>query len=162
MVEVYKNLFVGVIGEADEIEDYPDWVIVYAAKEPAHRKAVGYTGRGCPKDHPEYLYAERDRKLMLNLVGVDNVEWISPVIINKAFDCIESGLDHGKKVFVCCNQGHSRSAVIALLVFAARANLNLDYKQAVEQFMLVYPAYKPGKGMEDYAKLHWFEYVNTL
>ena len=68
MIEVHRNLFVG--GEADEqqVRGHHGWFFIHACKEPYHRQALGYAGRAASKDHPEYLIARRDGRLILNLV----------------------------------------------------------------------------------------------
>jgi hypothetical protein len=56
MIEVYSKLFVG--DELDyerKVSHQTGWATVHACKEPYHREALGYSSRGAPKDHPEYL-----------------------------------------------------------------------------------------------------------
>lgn len=68
MKEVHKNLWVG--DQSDWLIIEPnsrDWMVLHAAKEPWHREFVGYSGRGAPKDSPEYLWALRGNRLALNL-----------------------------------------------------------------------------------------------
>lgn len=73
MIEIAKNIYVG--NEADYemcVQGNAEWAIVHACKEPYHRQAVGYSGRACSKLHPEYLFAERGNRIMLNLVDVED------------------------------------------------------------------------------------------
>ena len=49
MIEVTRNLFVGNEEDYNRIQHESDWAIVHACKEPYHRIAVGYSGRGAPK-----------------------------------------------------------------------------------------------------------------
>lgn len=76
MIEVYPNLFVGDEADYRIVLNMSGWFIVHACKEPFHRQALGYAGRGAPKDHPEYLVAERDGRLILNLVDAPNPAYI--------------------------------------------------------------------------------------
>lgn len=64
MIEVAKNLFVGNQNDYENLVKLRnDFSVVHACKEPYHRKVLGYSGRGAPKNHPEYLIARRgDRK----------------------------------------------------------------------------------------------------
>lgn len=78
MIEVKSNLFVGSQDDEAAIRGQGGWFVVHACKEPYHRQALGYSGRGAPKDHPEYLIARREGRLILNLVDVDNVSYIPP------------------------------------------------------------------------------------
>lgn len=101
MIEIYPNLFVGTIEDYEQINSNMDFFTVIAAKEPYHRQAVGYSSRSCGKDNPEYLYAERERCLICNLVDVENPDWISPVIVNKAFEDIDKALfEDNKQVYL--------------------------------------------------------------
>src|ERR1700688_3863146 len=108
MIEVHHNLFVGSQDDEVFIRGQGGWFVIHACKEPYHRQALGYTGRAASKDHPEYLMARRDARLILNLVDVDNVSFISPLIIDAALEAIATNIAN-EKVLVHCNQGQSRS-----------------------------------------------------
>lgn len=114
MIEVDKNLFVGAEIDEHRIRGQSDWYVIHACKEPFHRQALGYSGRAASKDHPEYLIARREGRLILNLVDVDNASFVSPVIIDAALEAIAANIAT-KKVLVHCNQGQSRSPAIAFL-----------------------------------------------
>src|SRR5471032_2821911 len=113
MIEVHKNFFVGAETDEQGIRGQSGWYVIHACKEPYHRQALGYTGRGAPKNHPEYLIAPRDGRLILNLVDVDNVAYIPAEIIDAALAAIHQNIT-SSKVLVHCNQGMSRSPAIAL------------------------------------------------
>ena len=118
MTEIFKDVFVGNQEDfEDRVKGNEGWSVVHACKEPYHRIAVGYKGRACSKDNPEYLIAKRGDELMLNLIDTENPEWVSPLIIDEAMEFIGSALKNNKKVLVHCNQGQSRSAVIGLLFY---------------------------------------------
>jgi hypothetical protein len=159
MIEVFRNLFVG--SERDEAvtRGQSGWYVVHACKEPYHRQALGYTGRGAPKSHPEYLVAIRDGHIILNLVDVDNVAYILPEIIDAALTAIHENIG-ASKVLVHCNQGLSRSPTIALLYMAKFTSQfqSVDHGTAVQDFRLLYPSYAPAAGMADYARLNWAKY----
>lgn len=161
MVEIYPNLFVGTTEDYEQIKSNTDFFAVIAAKEPYHRQAVGYSRRSCGKDNPEYLYAERERCLICNLVDVEHPDWISPVIINKAFEDIDKALfEDNKQVLICCNQGKSRSASLGFMYMQRRKAFAScpDFKTAEDCFKKIYPAYEPAGGMRGYAMLHWNEF----
>jgi len=95
MIEIYKNLFIGNQDDYEiRVRAQANWAVVHACKEPYHRQALGYKGRGAPKNHPEYLLAKRENenKIILNLVDVDNPDWINPIIIDEALRFIHSYL----------------------------------------------------------------------
>ncbi len=160
MIEVFRNLFVG--SEEDEIavRRQSGWYVIHACKDPYHRQALGYTGRGAPKNHPEYLVAVREGRLILNLVDADNVAFIPVEIIDAALEAIHQNIS-GSRVLVHCNQGFSRSPTIALLYMAkfAESFRSMDHRAAVQQFRLIYPAYAPAGGVAEYARVHWGKYT---
>lgn len=94
----------------NNVKSLDGWAVVHACKEPYHRQAVGYSGRACAKSHPEYLLAHRGNHLMLNLVDVDNLDWVSPIIVDEAINFIDVSLSQGMNVLIHCNRGMSRSA----------------------------------------------------
>jgi len=163
MIEVHPNLFVG-----DE-EDYEfgvvgqeGWAVIHACKEPYHRQALGYRGRGAPKDHPEYLVARRGNRLILNIVDVDNPAFFDKGMIEAALDFIDEALAKGQKVLVHCNQGESRSPSIALLHMASRLDVlpTESLAAAEDQFRTVYPAYNPKPGIRGHLHQYWHEYCS--
>ena len=137
------------------VEIIDNWCIVHAAKEPRHRDALGYTGRGAPKENPEYLIARRGNELMLNLVDMAKVspEFTDP-IFTAAHDFMREALADGKQVLIHCNEGKSRAPTIAMLYLMDR---NLPFDEAMEKFREIYPAYDPGAGMLEYARNAWSE-----
>ena len=160
MVEIYKNLFVGNQNDYEMIvRGQENWAIVHACKEPYHRQELGYKGQGAPKEHPEYLLAKRGNRIILNLVDVDNPDWISPIIIDEALTFIQHNLDLGKKVLVHCNQGMSRSGGIGLLYLATQKffeDKNIDNAEA--EYKNIYPMYNPARGMKSYIHKNWDKY----
>lgn len=160
MIEVINNLYVGnQIDYESNVKLQNNWAVVHACKEPYHRQALGYTGRAASKEHPEYLIAFRGDRLILNLVDVENVDWISAKIIDEAITFIDKKISEGKKVLIHCNQGTSRSAGIALLYLATRGiYTEKNFISAEQEFKKVYPPYNPAKGMRDYMIINWKKY----
>src|SRR5437588_7560320 len=70
MIEVYPNLFVGNRHDYETIVSGQNgWAIVHACKQ-YHRKTLGYKTWRAPKNHPEYLVARRENRLMLCLLDL--------------------------------------------------------------------------------------------
>lgn len=156
MIEVAPNLFVGAAEDEAAVRDDPEWYIISAAKEPWHRQALGYTGRGAPNDHPEYLIARRPRRTILNLVDTADPAYIRPEIIDAAIADIDAmRMDH--EILIHCNQGQSRAPTIAMLYLGQHDERfqHLNYDDAVAEFTKIYPPYAPAKGMADYARANW-------
>ena len=158
MIEVHPNLFVGAEQDAETVLGRDGWFVVHAAKEPYHRRALGYSGRAAPKDHPEYLVARRPGRLILNLVDVDDVAYVSVQIVDAALDAIAAHIEQDK-VLVHCNQGQSRGPTLALLYLARAGVLAGDPADAVEAFRRLYPAYQPARGMADFVHQNWNRYA---
>ncbi len=163
MKEIYNNLYVG---NQDDYEEYvknqSDWAVVHACKEPYHRQALGYTGRAALKTHPEYLIAKRDNRLILNLIDVDNSNFIPKEIIDEAIKFIHQSLSDSKKVLVHCNQGQSRSPSIGMLYLALYTNIfsSKDFNKVESEFRKIYPLYSPAKGIRDFISKNWNTYIN--
>ena len=159
MREVFNGLWVGNQSNY-ECGDFNDnMAFVLAAKEPWHRNELQYTGRAAPKEHPEYLMARRENKLILNLVDAPKPEFFNKNIIDAALDFIEEHLLSGKNVFVVCNEGRSRSASIALLYLIKHGIIKGETLEDCEaEFLKVYPEYNPGTGMRGFVKEHFSEY----
>jgi hypothetical protein len=160
MIEIMKNLYVG--NEMDyemTVKRQEGWAIVHACKEPYHRQAVGYSGRACSKDHPEYLLARRGNRLILNLVDVEDPNWVHPTIVDTAMQFIDEQLNDGNKVLIHCNQGFSRSAGLGILYLAHVGSYSgLDYANAETEYKSIYPPYAPAGGMRGYIIKNWSKY----
>jgi predicted protein tyrosine phosphatase len=159
LIEVHENLYVGAEADERQVRGQTGWFVIHACKEPYHRQALGYTGRAAAKDHPEYLIARRHGRLILNLVDVDDVNYISPLIVDAALDAIRDNIATSK-VLIHCNQGQSRSPAIALLYLVKHTDRfnGLGRDDAFAAFRELYPDFNPARGMADYARLNWQRY----
>lgn len=164
MTEVFNNLYVG-----DEryyesnirLKNKDEWNIVHVCKEPYHRQALRYSGRGAPKNHPEYLVAKRDRRLILNLIDAGSPKYMSKEIIDKALEFNEESLSNDQKVLVHCNQGRSRSPGIAILYLAQKGEISSEsFQQTRNELKEIYPRYSLAGGMRGFLEKNWEMYVN--
>lgn len=168
MVEVAPKLFCG-NGEdferevADKNEKSgikPGFAAVHAAKDPWHRALLGYTGRGAPKEDPEYLLARRDTRLYLNLVDTPDPRFFNVDMFNKALAFTSEHLSKGFSVLIHCNQGESRGPSLTLLHMAAQKLLpTASFKEAEEAFKKLYPLYAPKAGVRGFVEQNWQLYV---
>jgi predicted protein tyrosine phosphatase len=159
MIEVHPDLHVGAQADEEQIRAQPGWFFIHACKEPYHRDALGYTGRAAAKDHPEYLIARREGRLILNLVDVADVNYVGSELIDAALEAIRDNIGTSR-ILVHCNQGQSRSPTIALLYLSkfTRKFDGLGIDEALAAFQRIYPPYKPARGMADYARINWGRY----
>ncbi len=161
MTEVYERLYIGNQNDYDmNVSRLSGWSVVHACKEPYHRRELGYSGRGAPKNHPEYLIARRGNRLILNLVDAPDPKYIPKEIIDAAIAFIHEELVKGRKVLVHCNLGESRSPIIGLLYLSAliESPLGATFMLAEQDFRRLYPSYNPGTGVRGFAMKHFTEY----
>lgn len=161
MIEIYPNLFIGTEQDYENgVNDQTGWMIVHACKEPYHRQLLGYTTRGAPKDHPEYLMAQRGNRLILNLVDTPNPAFIPKEIIDTALYFIHKGLSEGCKVLIHCNLGESRSPSIGLLYLRIHTDILPDeFALAEGKFREIYPPYNPSMGIRGFVVNNWNSYI---
>ena len=135
MIRIAQRLWLG--GQSDwertvRLAREP-WHVIHACKEPYHRLFVGYSGRGCPKDSPEYLWAVRGRRTALNLVDGQEPEWVPEEAVDFAIDTISKWTEEFP-VLLHCNRGESRSAVIGMLYLASQGRFpGMDFEAAEAQ-----------------------------
>lgn len=162
ILEVANKIYVG-DGNSYEYDliNYKGWAIVHAAKNPWHRRAVGYTGRGCPKDHPEYLYAVRGNELSLNMVDVDNPGYFHKDMINFALGFM---LSHNQeRLLIHCNLGCSRSAGLAILLLAIIGELpKTSFAGAEKRFKEKYPPCDIRLGFRTHLIQNWDYYMGVV
>lgn len=126
---------------------------VNCAKSPYHKQALGYKTNGCPKDHPEYLYAVRGNRFIMNWVDGDDPKYISDKMIDVALTFMESAIELGNQVLVNCNQGLSRSPSLVLLYLVKHRKLNGTYESIIRDFNQLYDKYRPARGVDEYCRL---------
>lgn len=163
MIEIYPNLYIGDENDYEHnVKHQDNWFVIHACKEPYHRRTLGYQGRGAPKQHPEYLIARRDSRLILNLVDADNPAYIPKEIIDAALEFIHESLQSGRPVLVHCNQGSSRSPGIGLLYLATQTDRlpTNSYQEAEAAFRTLYPFYNPAGGIRGFLMQNWVTYCN--
>ena len=163
MIEVHSKLWIGAEADYYALTQRDEWFVVHACKEPFHRQALGYSGRGAPKSHPEYYLARRGERLILNLVDVDNPAFVAKEIIDAAIDFIDEGLKCGRKVLVHCNQGESRGPSIGFIYLIARTNVlgKESVVAASTRFRDLYPRFNPAGGMTGFIQQHFSTYAST-
>lgn len=160
MIEIIPNLFVGSEADEQRVSGQAGWFFIHACKEPYHREALGYPpGKTAPQG-PEYFYAWRDGRLILNLTDAPSVNLIPTEIIDTAVETIHEKIDESK-ILLHCNQGQSRSPSIALLYVVKHSDIlpREDMTAAIATFKAIYPLYAPARGMADYVQINWGRYA---
>ena len=163
MIEIHPNLFIGNQADYDlNVASQVEWAVVHACKEPYHRQVLGYTTKGAPKNHPEYLFARRDNRLILNLVDAANPAYIPHEIIDNTLVFVQDQISEKRNVLIHCNQGLSRSPSIGLLYLVAYTDKlpKETLSEAEAAFREVYPPYNPADGIRGFMQLNWDKYKN--
>jgi hypothetical protein len=155
MIEVHTGLNVG-NGESCRAGS-PGFAVVHACKSPCHQNAVGYRG-SLPSNDPNYLWLQRPQDLYLNLIDPP-----VPLFKIESFRCFltfaTTQYRDGATLLIHCNQGESRAPSLALLFLAKRLRAipSGSFLEAKEAFSMLYPAYSPGKGIEQFLTKQWSE-----
>lgn len=153
MTEVYNRVIVGSENSCRRGSD--SMVIVHACKFPCHRNAVGYE-KSPRKDHPNYLVKEEGFDLYLNMIDPDQPLFM-PSLFTEFLEFAGTHWDANRRVLIHCNQGFSRSPSLALLLLSKHIEeiSSESYKKAKKEFLQLYPAYRPGKGIQTYLTKKW-------
>lgn len=153
MREIYSKIYVGNDSDYEKVKDNPDWHVLRAAKDGpgGHREALGYQERSAPKG-PTYLFVERPRKLILNMVDSDDPNFYPDALVEKALAYISDSTRLGHKILVCCNYGQSRSPSLVFLWLYLNGKLPAEYHRALRTFRTLCPEYSPGDGIRQYVK----------
>ena len=119
-----------------------------------HQSKVGWEGRGCNKDNPNYLYKEEENAIYLNMIDGNNPDYVSDKMIDAALIFIRRNLEENNKVFVYCSLGESRSPSIALMYLLEYGHIKKE--AALQKFKEdYYPNYFPKDGNKFYILRRW-------
>ena len=173
MQEIIKNLYIGSREDVDRLVEensnllHENKMALCLAAKTYHRwvakldnsNEVGYSGN-MPKEHKEYLIAERPLSCMLAVNLIDApIKFIPQVIIEKCLEFIDKSYNKEKrKVVILCDKGESRSTSIAFMWLMKNGyfNINGTFEEIETIFSQIHcPCYKPNSGMHEYAKAYY-------
>lgn len=120
-----------------------------------HQSVVGWTGRGCNKDNPYYLFKREPDAIYLNMIDGDDPKYVNDEMINPALDFIHLHLQNGNEVFIYCSLGESRSPSIALMYMLEHELIEKSASTISTFCTNYYPAYTPKNGNLQYIKQRW-------
>ena len=167
--KVGENLFVG---NQDDFYDqlhcelFTDGDAVILAGKVFHKQFArvqgcdedGYVGN-MDKNEPEYLAAYRDKPcdmLILNLLDIDNAEYVSKKCVEAAISYAEVRIHEGKSVAIFDTKAESMAPAIAMVVLDELNDLpDYDYETIKKKFTEIYPAFNPKQGIEAVLKEMW-------
>lgn len=139
------------------------WQILHACQS-CHRREIGYTTRGAPKESPEYLWAHRPGQLFLNLVDSDDPAFILPEIIDEALRWLDERLpfvaSNNGRFIVHCDKGESRAPSIAMLWLARQGFFGVaTLDDAMDTMRQIFPTFAPRPGMLGFLESNWDRFV---
>lgn len=162
MEEILPRLYVGDDEAYEKVKDADGWAFLRACKygPGGHQETLGYKTLGAPKDD-NYLWVKRGNKLALNILDLDDPNFIAPGMVDTALEFIDRNRNAGKKVLVACNHGTSRSPSIVLLYMRSIGELPYSFGMSLRVFRTLYPSYDPGQGIRQYLRIHWGDWRET-
>jgi len=153
MVKIDNRLFIGTVDDCRAGTE--QLAVVHACKSPCHQQAVGYRG-SLPASHPNYLALQREHDLYLNIIDPP-VPLFKVETFEHFLAFAKTNYDSDNSVLIHCNQGESRAPSLALLFLAKHIGAMPDssYEDAKQAFLRVFPAYRPGIGIQRFLADNW-------
>jgi hypothetical protein len=157
MQEIIKGLWLGDENDAAKAAGR-GYSILSACKDSptgySHRGMLQYESLGAPKGG-DYLFKQKGHWMALNLIDVDDPDMIPDKVLDAGLNFLRQETKSGKKIFVHCNAGKSRSATIVLMYLKAIGELQSDFIRSEKIFKALYPEYEPNAGMRHHARKRW-------
>ena len=156
MEEIYNNVWVGDDTDYEKIKDKKDWKSVRMCKfgPGGHKETLGYETMGAPKGK-NYLSVEAPNRIAINIIDMDDPNFIPWECITTALDYAKKQLDKGFKILIACNAGHSRGPTTGLCFLRAIGDMPHNFATSERIYRTLYKKYDPGMGMRQVARSHW-------
>lgn len=153
MYNVFDRLFIGSISDCRYGDE--KWAIVHACKFPCHQNAVKCNGDLSPS-HPHYLSLELERDLYLNMIDPLKPLFKRPLFIDFLTFSNKQWINQ-RKILIHCERGESRAPSLALTFLAKSIHVvsNFSFKDAMDDFLKLFPFYRPGLGIQTYLENNW-------
>lgn len=159
MHPIDDKLFLG--NQSDCRPGSPHLALVHACKSPCHQAAVGYSG-SLPRDHPHYLALQQPCNLFLNIIDPP-VPLFQLQTFRHFLAFADQQTSAARPMLIHCNQGESRAPTLALLHLALQRKTlpRATYAEARAAFLLLYPRYQPGAGIQQFLHTHWNQLLSS-
>lgn len=161
MKEISPNVFVGGDEDYEKIKNDKSWVALRCAKygPGGHQQTLEYHTLAAPEGENQY-WVERIRLMSLNLLDLDDPDFVPVEAVQKGLDFIKDHVnDH--KVLVACNSGISRGPTMGLMWLKTIGRMPYAFARAEMHYSAIYPKYSPGTGIRQFARMHWAALGNT-
>ncbi|MCF8346508.1 MAG: hypothetical protein K9G38_04785 [Bacteroidales bacterium] len=120
-----------------------------------HQSVVGWTGRGCNKDNPYYLFKREPDAIYLNMIDGNDPKYVNVEMINPALDFIHQHLQKDNSVFIYCSLWELRSPSLALMYMLEQGLIEKDANTINAFRTNYYPDFAPKNGNLQYIKQRW-------
>lgn len=120
-----------------------------------HQSQVGWSGRGCNKDNPYYLYKEEQDAIYLNMIDAEDPIYVNDEMIDATLSFMKRHLDNNETIFVYCSLGESRSPSIALMCMLEHGLVDANDNVLVDFRDKYYGNYQPKRGNREYIMTRW-------
>ena len=148
MEEITRNLFIGSVGEGERVRGTPGWAVIHAEKG-IHRQ---YVSKHRLPDR-DAVASPDGTELFLSFEDARRAGQVNTRCIPPALGFIHRHLSAGRRVFIGCITGLSRSPAIVLFYLLRFTNVlpRTNVFDAIFSFSEIYPLYDPNDGLLPYA-----------
>jgi hypothetical protein len=156
MEEIIPRLYVGNDQDYENNKDREGFCFVRCCKygPGGHQQTLGYHTLAAPEGKNKYT-VRRGNLLALNILDLDDPNFIPKDMIDSALSFIGEKLGEGKKVLVACNHGHSRGPSIALMYLRSIGEMPHSFVWAEKIYRVLYPEYNPNQGIRQWLRMNW-------
>lgn len=155
MKQISPNVYVGGDEDYEKVKNDKDWCYVRCCKfgDGGHKDLLGYNTQSSPEG-PHKYWAKKGRVLALNLLDLDDPNYVPEEAIQQGLDFIRDNVDE-KKVLVACNAGHSRGPTMGLMWLRTIGRMPYSFMQSEKHYANLYRKFDPSPGIEQFARMHW-------
>jgi hypothetical protein len=155
-VRIYPHLRVGGDDAYERLKDEDNWSFLRCCKygDGGHQQTLGYTTLGAP-DGPDKYWVRCGHRLALNLLDLDDPNFIPEQMIFTGLEFVKQELEAGREVLISCNAGLSRGPTVGLMFLRYIGDLPHAYLHSVRLFYHIYRQYRPSQGIEQFARNVW-------
>lgn len=156
MKQVFDNLYVGGDQDFDKLHLVKGWSFLRCCKfgPGSHKEILGYDTQAAPEGKNKFT-VRKGNVLALNMLDLDDPNYVDPGMIQSGLDFIKQRLDAGDKVLIACNHGVSRGPTVALMFLRTLGDFPYGFMQSERIFRGIYHQYDPGIGINQFARQHW-------
>ena len=156
MKQISPNVYVGDDADYEKHKDDKDWAFVRCCKygPGGHQQTLGYSTLAAPEGKNKY-WVRRSNLLALNLLDLDDPNFVPTEAIQVTLDFIRDNVDDNK-VLVACNAGHSRGPTIGLMWLRTIGRMPYSFIHSEKVYRNdIYRNFDPAPGIEQFARMHW-------